>query len=173
VKIGRRDGEPQQVRAGGGANVKLHWTELAVAAALVAAGCAAIYAALVRALRRAVAEQQQAVDRQLNSLAMTVKVLQARVAELDAHMAAQLPAPAQPSAGGATKVPAENVAEEEQDPVKPATLAAIAAAATAFFGKAARVRAVRVLPVQDVAGAWAQQGRVIVQTSHNLRPGHE
>src|SRR3954453_23813365 len=46
------------------------------------------------------------------------------------------------------------------------TLAMIAAGVAAFLGKTARVRGARLLP--DEPSAWAQQGRVYIQASHNL-----
>jgi hypothetical protein len=147
--------------------MKLHWTDVAIATALMAAGCVAIYAGLARVLRFAVAERQRTMDRQLAALTMTVKALQMRVAEMGEAEPARIPPDAVNSAAGAS----ENMAGEEGEQVRPETLAAITAAATAFLGKKARVRAVQALPVQNAAGAWAQQGRVIVQTSHNLRPG--
>jgi len=52
--------------------------------------------------------------------------------------------------------------------LKPETLAAITAAATAFLGKSARVRSARELSANAV-GAWARQGRAFVHSSHNPR----
>jgi len=140
--------------------VRLNGTDWAVLTALVAAGCAMIYAGLARAMRRALAERQSGVDRQLNALATTVKALEARVAELGRLQAARM-----------EREEALNAAAEHEPKPKHEIMATIAAAATAFLGKKARIRSVQALPTdQDSAGAWAQQGRVIVQTSHNLRP---
>ena len=137
------------------------WTAIAV---IAGAGCAAIYAGLARAMRRAAAERQRETDRQLSALAMTVKALQARVAELGRLQAAQV---------GRGEVAVLNAAAESEPESKPRPeiMATIAAAATAFLGKKAHIRSVQALPAdQDSAGAWAQQGRMIVQTSHNFRP---
>jgi hypothetical protein len=139
--------------------VKVHWTDVAVAAVIVATGCVATYAGVSRAIRRAVAERQLKTDRELDGLTATVKALQLRVAELGGEQGGT------DAAAGA----AENTADEESGLVKPETLAVMTAAATAFLGKKAQVHAVRAMPAPDAAGAWAQQGRVIVQTSHNLR----
>jgi FtsZ-binding cell division protein ZapB len=144
--------------------VKVHWSDAGMAATLVAAGCVAIYAGLSRAFRRAVAERQQTMERRLDALTMTVKALQLQVAELAGRE------PALPGEIDAVTGAAENMADESQQ-VKPETLAVITAAATAFLGKKARIRVAHAEPASDAAGAWAQQGRVIVQTSHNLRPG--
>lgn len=153
--------------------MKLHWTELAVVTLLAGAGCVAIYAGLTRALRRAVRERQREMERQLSAMATTVKALQARVAELGRLQGARaqeitvVPGAAAPQRAGAP----ENEAARKKEPVKPEIVAALTAAATTFLGRKARIRSARLLPPeQDSAGAWAQQGRVIVQTSHNLRP---
>ena len=47
----------------------------------------------------------------------------------------------------------------------------IAAAVSAFLGKRARVRHARLVQPTDTS-AWAQQGRVFVQASHNLGVSH-
>jgi hypothetical protein len=144
--------------------MKLHGTDWAAMTVIAGAGCVAIYAGLERAMRRAVRERQRDTERQLNAMATTVKALQSRVAELGRLQAAR----------GEVVVmatPAESGARAKQAQTKPEIVAALTAAATAFLGKKARVRSAQLLPSaqQDSAGAWAQQGRVIVQTSHNLR----
>ncbi|MGO9777811.1 MAG: hypothetical protein ACLPM3_14610 [Terracidiphilus sp.] len=144
--------------------MKLHEMDWALIVVIAGAGCAAIYVAVARALRRAVSEQQRETERQLHAMAVTVKALQARVTELSRLEKAREGEVAAISASvetaGAPK-PAET---------KPEIVAALTAAATAFLGKRARVRSAQPLPgAQDGAGAWAQQGRVSVQTSHNLR----
>ena len=147
--------------------MKIHWTEWAILTALVGAACVAIYAGLTRAMRRAVAEQQRETDRQLNAMATTVKALQARVAELGGQEAA----PAEQAESTATSDVAENEAGQKQESPQPEVVAVLTAAATTFLGKKARIRSAQLAPAeQSSAGAWAQQGRVSVQTSHNLRP---
>lgn len=146
--------------------MKVHWTDVGVATALVAAGCAAVYAGLARIIRRAVAERQLETDRQLNALAMTVNALQARVAEMSTSPLAPTETTADTLAGFA-----ENMAGAGAEKIQPETLAVISAAVTTFIGKKARIHSAKALtPEQHSAGAWAQQGRVIVHTSHNLRP---
>jgi len=148
--------------------LKLHWTDWAVMTVIAGAGCVAIYAALERAMRRAVRERQREMERQLNAMATTMKSLQARVAELSRLQAAQ----AREGRVVALSAAAENAVEPMTSPVKPEIVVALTAAATAFLGKKARIRSAQLLPgAQENAGAWAQQGRVIVQTSHNMRPG--
>ena len=48
------------------------------------------------------------------------------------------------------------------------TLSLIAAAVTEFLGKNVRVRSARTLMTPNAVDRWARQGRVMVQTSHNL-----
>lgn len=126
--------------------------EIAVAAMVAGAACAALLAAVRRA-----AQRQQATDRQLAALAATVTSLQARVVELGRRTAVSTQG-IQPISTAA-----------DNDP-EPKTLAVMAAAATAFLGKAAQVRSARPMSgsIENVS-PWSQQGRVIVQTSHNLR----
>jgi uncharacterized membrane protein len=152
--------------------MKLHWTDWAVMTVIAGAGCVAVYAGLraglTRAMRRAVEERQRDMERQLNAMATTVKALQARVAELNRLQAAR------PVVGEVAVIaaPAETAGQPKQAQTKPEIVAALTAAATAFLGKKARVRSAQLLPsAQENADAWAQQGRVIVQTSHNMRPG--
>jgi hypothetical protein len=55
------------------------------------------------------------------------------------------------------------VAEEQ---VSAETLAMIAVAVTAYLGKKVKIRSARLVPGVN---PWAQVGRAIVQTSHNLK----
>lgn len=145
----------------------MHWTDLAIAALTVGAGCAAIYAELARVIRRAVSGQEQENARQLKTLSAKVNDLEAQIAELRGSPDAKTGHSELPAVSGG----ARNATGAQSERLKPETLVAITAAATAILGKKARVRSVQTLPVaQDNSGAWAQQGRVIVQTSHNLRP---
>jgi hypothetical protein len=52
--------------------------------------------------------------------------------------------------------------------VAPETLSVIAAVVTAFLGKKVRIHSAKMLPPADAVNRWARQGRVMVQTSHNL-----
>jgi methylmalonyl-CoA carboxyltransferase large subunit len=54
-----------------------------------------------------------------------------------------------------------------KEEVTPEILAIIAAAVAQFVGAGARIRSTRMIPVPG-GNAWAQQGRVIIQASHNL-----
>lgn len=83
------------------------------------------------------------------------------VAVVPAAPAAPAPAPAPIPA------PAPVAAE-----VTPEILMVLSAAVAAFLGKRARIKSARLRPAgPDMSSAWAQQGRVFVQASHNL-PHH-
>jgi len=146
--------------------LKLHWTEWSVVTAVVGVACMAVYAAMARAMRRAVAEKQRETERQLSAMATTVNALQARVAELGGLNA--MPAPQGESA--ANSIPAENKGGQKQESPEPEIVAVLTAAASTFLGKKAHVRSAQLAPAEpSSAGAWAQQGRAFVQTSHNPR----
>jgi hypothetical protein len=147
--------------------LKLNWEDWPLITLIAAAGCVAIYANLERVLRRAARERQHDMEQQLNTMATTIKVLQARVVELSNLQAERT----QEAEAVSISAVAEGAGEQNTDPVKPEVVATLTAAATAFLGKQARVRSAQSLPsAQESAGAWARQGRVIVQTSHNVRP---
>jgi len=146
--------------------LKLHWTEWLVVTALAGAACLAVYAAMTRVMRRAVAEKQRETERQLSAMATTVKALQARVVELGGRNA--MPAPQGESA--ATSITAESEGGQKQETPEPEIVAVLTAAASTFLGKKAHIRSAQPAPTeQSSAGAWAQQGRAFVQTSHNPR----
>lgn len=64
-------------------------------------------------------------------------------------------------------VPAAAAAKPVKDEITSEILAVIAAAVAQFVGAGARIRSTRVIPITE-SNAWAQQGRVIIQASHNL-----
>lgn len=146
--------------------MKLHSTDWMMAVLLLGTGCAAVYVALSRALRYAVGERQTEMERQINTMAATVKALQGRVAELS-----RLQAEHAHQGEALAEATEESIFSEkrEKEPMTPQTLATLTAAATAFLGKKARIRSARPQAAEESATTWAQQGRVIVQSSHNLR----
>jgi hypothetical protein len=120
----------------------------------------------MRAMRRAVGEKQRETERQLSAMATTVKALQTRVAELGRLNAALV----QQVGGAATSIVTESDGGQKQESPEPEIVAVLTAAATAFLGKKAHVRSAQLAAVDaGSAGAWAQQGRASVQTSHNPR----
>jgi methylmalonyl-CoA carboxyltransferase large subunit len=79
------------------------------------------------------------------------------------------PAAAAPVAAApvAVPMPVPVAAPAPPEELSPEILTVLTAAVAAFLGKRARIRSVR--PKTASADAWAQQGRVFVQASHNLQ----
>ena len=146
--------------------MRFHWTDWTAIAVIAGVGCVAIFAGLKRVMRRALRERQRDMERELNAMATTVKALEARVAELSKLQAARV----EQAKVAVISESAETAEAPEQAQTQPEIVAALTAAATAFLGRKARVRSAKLIPnAQESAAAWAQQGRMIVQTSHNLR----
>jgi methylmalonyl-CoA carboxyltransferase large subunit len=90
-------------------------------------------------------------DKIIESLQQQIVALEGRLALLEAK-AKPAPAP--------TPAPQPVV----QDQVSEETMLIIAAAVAAYLGERAHIRVVRLVPTH----AWAQQGRVSIQASHQL-----
>lgn len=119
-------------------------------------------------LVQTLSERQLATERQMSELSSAFKALEARLAELS-QSAASRPATAQKSAMEAASSAAGAVQLIKEE-VTPELLVMLAATATAFLGKNVRIRtAKRLQSPYEVINPWAQQGRVFVQASHNLR----
>jgi methylmalonyl-CoA carboxyltransferase large subunit len=121
-------------------------------------------------LVQAVSERQLAMERQLDELAVAIKALQARVAELSQPATLQT-APAPVVEMKTAAAVSKDAAHREKGEVTPEMLVVIAAAVTAFLGKKVRIRSAKMLQSPyEVVNPWSQQGRVFVQASHTLRP---
>ena len=75
---------------------------------------------------------------------------------------------ATPAIAAPAPKPAEPAIVEE---VSPEIILVLTAAVAAFLGKRARIRGARLVRTAP-SNAWAQQGRVFVQASHNLGVVH-
>jgi methylmalonyl-CoA carboxyltransferase large subunit len=84
--------------------------------------------------------------------------------------AAQSPAPA-PTASLAVQPAPLPPEPEKVEEVSPEMIMVLTAAVAAFLGKRARIRGARLVRTAP-SNAWAQQGRVFVQASHNLGVVH-
>jgi hypothetical protein len=61
----------------------------------------------------------------------------------------------------------------KEAPIPAETLAVIAAAAATFVGKRLRIRSFEQVPsTGTTVNRWSRQGRVLVQSSHNLDVKH-
>jgi methylmalonyl-CoA carboxyltransferase 12S subunit len=99
--------------------------------------------------------------------AMSRRMVQSEVQRLESLIESRsAPAPAPPPQ------PAPKSAVREQaEEVGPETILILTAAVAAFLGKRARIRGARLVRTAP-SNAWAQQGRVFVQASHNLGVAH-
>ena len=99
------------------------------------------------------------LQKQLEALQTANQKLEARLAELErpARLAAAV---AKSKPAKAAPVPAAPVQEQ----ISEETMLVIAAAVAAYLGERAHIRVVRLVPSR----AWAQQGRVSIQASHQL-----
>jgi hypothetical protein len=141
------------------------WFDIAAIALLTCACCAPVYWAITRALYRAVAGRQLAIEKQLNLLATTVSDLRASVSQAGLSH----PAPITRSGNGAKQGNTASTEEIQSVHSAQETLAVIAAASTMFLGRKVQLREAHQIQANDGADKWSHQGRVIVQTSHNLR----
>lgn len=95
----------------------------------------------------------------LETLSQQIATLQRQIEALTARLA-QVEAPAVPNQVPAAAAPGQTV----QEGISEETLLAIAAAVSAYLGKRAPIRQVRLVSSQ----AWAQQGRAFIQASHRI-----
>jgi methylmalonyl-CoA carboxyltransferase large subunit len=79
------------------------------------------------------------------------------------------PVAAQPPAAEAAAAAPAAEPEKAADEFSAELLLVLSAAVAAYLGKRPHIRAVRLLG----SSAWAQQGRVFVQASHQLNVPHE
>jgi hypothetical protein len=142
----------------------------------VVAGVAAGYLLLLRKVRHLVSESQRDIERRLTALTEAITMHGTSLAEsvpstdtLDTkEIEAQSVAVVQEKPAPSVEV-RELPAAQEKEEIAPEIQVAIAAAAVALLGRNARVRSARKIPSRDVVSPWTQQGRVSVQSSHNLR----
>jgi len=154
--------------------VTLGWADLGLVVAIVVAGCGVSYFLMLGRLRQTLRDNQREVEHRLRALTEALRARAGGSAELGTD--ALSPAEIEPETvvvRGATYPKSVGVREagkagqEEEIPAE--IQVAIAAAAIAALGNHARVRSARRVPSSDVVSPWTQQGRLIVQSPHNLR----
>jgi methylmalonyl-CoA carboxyltransferase large subunit len=95
------------------------------------------------------------LSEQIEALQRQVDALTARLAQVEGYGPQAAPPP-EPAVAAPSPALHEGITEE--------TLLAIAAAVSAYLGKRAPIRQVRLVSSQ----AWAQQGRAFIQASHRI-----
>jgi hypothetical protein len=135
-------------------------SSIAIIGLMVFIGCAATYVML-----------QWSFKRRLGAMRLEIEN------ELGPRM--ELAPVAKAAASGAAAASVTGVSKRTSTPVAPVarqqsaeelaheTLVLIAAAVSAFLGKSVTLRSARLIHPSE-GSAWAQQGRVFVQASHNL-----
>jgi hypothetical protein len=150
-------------------------------AALVIAGWVAAYLSLREVLKRRYEDLRREFQDQINTLHARIRLLDHAVAARPAAVPASEPVPREETGSQAVRRaepiawPALAIAPEAAEEVSPETMAVIAETVTGFLGKRVRIRSAKKLPAPPPPAAqtssasgdpWAQQGRVLVQTSH-------
>jgi methylmalonyl-CoA carboxyltransferase large subunit len=143
----------------------LQYTELAIVIAVVAAGYVAIYVMLRLQLERTVEKLRGEWAEEFRSLMVATRtegkasapVVPAAATAPIVQLVATPPPVAFP-----VPIPAK------RPEVTPEIMLVIAAAVTAFLGKKVRIRSARILYSHESFNPWSQQGRAVVQASHNV-----
>jgi len=102
--------------------------------------------------------------------AVSRRIVRQEIARLEARLAGGAEKPAAVAATAVQAAP-QVEAPETADEIAPETILILSAAVAAFLGKRARIRSARLVR-GATSSAWAQQGRVFVQASHNLEVVH-
>jgi hypothetical protein len=124
-------------------------------AALVIAGCLAVFISSRLMLTRTCAGLRLELQRQIDSLSAKITALEETASARTAALApGKIEASAAPGAS---------------DEITPETLAAIVETITALLGRKVHIRSVKILETPNaIANPWAQHGRAVVQASHDL-----
>lgn len=146
--------------------------DLGLMVLIALAGCAACYALVVRKVRQIVTARDLTIADELGALDAAIQALETRLAE---HHLISLASAGAGSTGATAKDTEASGRATEVDPGSEAEVtgeikAVIAATAIAALGEKAAVRSVRSVPA-GAASPWSQQGRAMVQGSHNARAG--
>ena len=135
----------------------MHWADLILMLMFVGAGCASSYLLLLRKIRRIVTERDLKIADQVGALDDAIRAIETRLTEH--HAATELIEAAQLSS-----LKDETRDEVESEVIAPDIQAVIAAAAVAALGQDIHIRSMK-----PATSSWSQQGRVLVQGSHNAR----
>lgn len=138
----------------------IHLADLILILALVGACCAVSYLLLLHKLRQTVNERHLQIADQLAALDDAIRAIETRLAEH--HAASELIQAAQATANSTSQEDTQDA--EESEAVAPVIQAVITAAAATALGQDVQIRSMK-----PATSSWSQQGRVLVQGSHNAR----
>jgi hypothetical protein len=151
-----------------------------LAAALLVAGWAAALFASRRMLKRRCAELREEFQRQIDSLSASVRALERTSAtettgaEAADSLLSAIPKPAKihpftPQRMRSDADQTQTIRTAGGEEITPDILRTIAETVTALVGRKVRILSVRILQTPaSVVNSWAEQGRIVVQASHNL-----
>jgi methylmalonyl-CoA carboxyltransferase 12S subunit len=137
---------------------------LAVLIGLMVAGCFATYLIMRRTLNRTIQQLRGEWATEISSLMIAAR-LEGK-SSASTPIVAPLAAAQTPTAATAPAVASPAVIKREE--VAPEMVLVIAAAVTAFLGKKVRIRSAKILYSHESFNPWSQQGRAVVQASHNV-----
>jgi len=141
--------------------VSMHWTDMILILVFVGAGCTVCYLILLHQIRQTVSERHLQIADQLAALDQAIATLEIRLAE---HRAAASELIAVKQSIASSNPQDEPRDAEELQALAPDIQAVITAAAVATLGEDVRIRSMK-----PATSSWSQQGRVLVQGSHNAR----
>ena len=124
-----------------------------------------LYFAMQRAIRQNAEQLRREFEERLNVMMTKMRLSETPPPEPKAPAVAATPARKLESAPATKPEAISNPVAQE---ITPEVLLVIAAAVTAYLGKAVRIRSARELYSHENFNAWSQQGRAVIQASHNL-----
>ena len=154
----------------------LDLTSLGIVLTFIAVSFLISYLTAQHAVKQAGENARAQLELRLSGLTTAIAELETHVAEL-AHTAESLAAVTRAPTEATPEVTSNGAAApamaKSEDEISPEILILISAAVTSFLGKKVRIRSAKMLQSPyEIVNPWAQQGRVIVQASHNLQVRH-
>lgn len=143
----------------------MHWADVVLVLAMVAAGCATTYFLVEGKVRQSLLERQRELEHRVSTLIELIRSLEGRMVEPSLAEDA-LAADGETGLMERSANPSDRL---EEDEIPGEIRAVIAASAVALVGRDARVVSARPMRPHEALSPWSQQGRLIVQSSHNLR----
>jgi hypothetical protein len=140
--------------------VTMPWADLILISVFVSASSAVAYLVLLHKIRQIVIERHLKIADQLAALDDAMRALETRLAEHQA--ASQLIEAALRISDSSPQDDTRDT--EEASVVAPDIQAVLAASAVAALGQDIHIRSMK-----PATSSWSQQGRVLVQGSHNAR----